>query len=172
MRRPTETVTEPNYFLSTFSAFSKRCWTGTPSIRSSFSRNRGAMKCQLCGRGAGGGGPFRGVSGITRTTIRWGIPVPGEEPHVLLRFGLTRDGVSERRWRPEYMKNRVSGRDIHLVGKDYSIFTLCTAGVLMACGLPLPKTDFGAWLAFSWTRQNEQVRGHVVCPPSIGTSSV
>jgi methionyl-tRNA synthetase len=73
--RPTETVTEENYFfkLSEFQQKLLDFYAANPDfIQPETRRNEVVSFVQ---------GGLRDLS-ITRTSIRWGIPVPGEAPHV------------------------------------------------------------------------------------------
>lgn len=95
-------------------------------------------------------GGLRDLS-ISRSSIRWGIPVPGDTSQVIYvwfdalfnyitgaGFG-TDQGLFARRW----------PATIHLVGKDIVRFhAVYWPAFLMAAGLPLPKTIFahGWWL--------------------------
>src|SRR5947207_374465 len=55
---------------------------------------------------------------ITRTTIRWGIPVPGEEPHVFYVWFDALTAYLSAVDGPEYEKRGMWPADLHLVGKD------------------------------------------------------
>src|SRR6266704_3306683 len=73
--RPTETVTEENYYFK-LSAFQKPLldfYKRNPTFIQPETR-----KNEIISFVEGG---LKDLS-ITRTTVRWGIPVPGEEPHV------------------------------------------------------------------------------------------
>ncbi|MBE3597123.1 MAG: methionine--tRNA ligase [Hydrogenibacillus sp.] len=88
---------------------------------------------------------------ISRTNFDWGIPMPNDPEHVLyvwvdalsnyitaLGYGSDDPSKFERYW----------PADVHLVGKDILRFhTIIWPALLMALGLPLPKTVFGhGWL--------------------------
>ena len=73
--RPTETVTEDNYFfkLSAFQNALLDFYKKNPDFIQPEARRNEVLSFVE--------GGLQDLS-ITRTTIRWGIPVPGEEPHV------------------------------------------------------------------------------------------
>jgi len=74
--RPTETITEENFFFK-LSAFQDACWSYTSANRSLSAPKRGRNEVMS----AFVKGGLNDLS-ITRTNIKWGIPVVGEEPHV------------------------------------------------------------------------------------------
>ena len=89
---------------------------------------------------------------ISRTTIRWGIPWPGDPRHVVyvwvdaltnymsaLGFGSEDDALWRRYWPAQ----------VHLVGKDILRFhAVYWPAFLMSAGLPLPECIYahGWWL--------------------------
>ncbi len=91
-------------------------------------------------------GGLRDLS-VSRTTFSWGIPVPGDEKHVIyvwidaLTNYLTAAGF------PDDVSAQWPA-DVHLIGKDilrfHAVYWPC---MLMAAGLPLPKRIFahGWW---------------------------
>lgn len=105
---------------------------------------------------------------VSRVSVNWGIPFPGEEDHVVyvwldaltnyisaLGFGSGDSSKYEEFW----------PADLHLVGKDILRFhCVYWPAFLMAAGLPLPKTIFGhGW----WMRDEAKMSkslGNVVRP--------
>lgn len=88
---------------------------------------------------------------ITRTTVKWGIPVPDDPKHTIyvwfdaLHNYLTGAGYEWDMARFE----RFWPADIHLIGKDILRFhAVFWPAFLMAAGFPLPRTVFahGWWL--------------------------
>src|SRR4051812_20386513 len=87
---------------------------------------------------------------ITRSTFDWGVPVPWDTSHVLyvwidalLNYVTAIGyGVDEERF------SSIWPADVHLVGKDILRFhAVIWPAMLMAAGLPLPKTVFAnGWL--------------------------
>src|SRR4051794_15801065 len=108
---------------------------------------------------------------ISRTSVKWGIPFPGNPDHVIyvwmdaltnyisaLGFGSHEHARFDRYW----------PADIHLVGKDIVRFhAVYWPAFLMSAGLPLPKRVVGhGW----WLRDNQKISkslGNVVRPYNI-----
>jgi methionyl-tRNA synthetase len=94
---------------------------------------------------------------ISRTKFTWGIPVPGDEQHVmyvwldalvnyLTAIGYPDDAAPRAKYWPA---------DLHLVGKEIIRFhAVYWPAFLMAAGLPLPKRVFShGW----WTVEGEKM---------------
>ncbi|MEP6536806.1 MAG: methionine--tRNA ligase [Bryobacteraceae bacterium] len=95
---------------------------------------------------------------ISRTTIKWGIPLPVEGNHV---FYVWFDALAT------YM-SAVDGEnlwpaDLHLIGKEIVRFhAIFWPAFLMAAGLPLPKRIFAhGWLLFENDKMSKS-RGNIV----------
>jgi len=95
---------------------------------------------------------------ISRTTIKWGIPVPNDDKHV---FYVWFDALTT------YM-SAVAGEDLwpadlHLIGKEIVRFhAIYWPAFLMAAGLPLPKRIFAhGWLLFENDKMSKS-RGNIV----------
>ncbi len=90
---------------------------------------------------------------VSRSTFKWGIPVPFDSKHVIY---VWIDALSNYITFPGYDPDGNNGElyekfwpaDIHLIGKDILRFhTIYWPILLMALGLPLPKKVFGhPWL--------------------------
>ncbi len=104
---------------------------------------------------------------ITRTTVKWGIPVPGDPKHTIyvwfdaLHNYVTGIGYD---WNMERYE-KFWPADIHLVGKDILRFhAVYWPAFLMASGLPLPRTVYGhGW----WLRDDTKMsksKGNVLDP--------
>lgn len=104
---------------------------------------------------------------ITRTTVKWGIPVPGDPKHTIyvwfdaLHNYVTGLGFD---WNMERFE-KFWPATIHLIGKDILRFhAVFWPAFLMAAGFPLPKTVFGhGW----WLRDDAKMsksRGNVLDP--------
>ncbi len=107
---------------------------------------------------------------VSRTSFRWGIPVPKDPAHVMyvwldaLTNYLTAIGypdVSSPLW-------RFWPADVHLVGKDILRFhAVIWPAILMAAGLPVPRMVFATgW----WTVEGEKMSksiGNVVAPATL-----
>jgi methionyl-tRNA synthetase len=155
--RPTETVTEENYFFR-LSAFQDRLlelYEKQPDfIRPDYRRN------ELIAFVKGG---LNDLS-ITRTSIKWGIPVPVEGHHVFyVWFDALISYISA-------VKNQAGmwPADLHLIAKDILRFhAIYWPAFLMAGDLPLPKQVFAhGWLLFEENKMSKS-RGNVVRPGPI-----
>ena len=115
-------------------------------------------------------GGLRDLS-VSRTTIRWGIPWPGNPDHVTyvwldaltnyisaLGFGSAEDEKFKRYW----------PADVHLIGKDIIRFhAVYWPAFLMSAGVELPRRVIGhGW----WLRDNQKISksvGNIVRPENI-----
>ena len=104
---------------------------------------------------------------ITRTTVRWGIPVPDDPKHTIyvwfdaLHNYLTGAGYD---WDMEKFE-KFWPADIHLIGKDILRFhAIFWPAFLMAAGFPLPGTVYGhGW----WLKDEAKMsksKGNVLDP--------
>ncbi len=95
---------------------------------------------------------------VSRTTFKWGIPVPGDEKHVIyvwidaltnyisaLGYSSEDDSAFQKYWPANF----------HIVGKDILRFhTVYWPTMLMSIGLPLPKSVFAhGW----WTVEGQKM---------------
>jgi methionyl-tRNA synthetase len=154
--RPTETVTEENYFfkLSAFGDKLLRLYEENPGFIGPETRRNEIASFVKQG--------LNDLS-ITRTSIHWGIPVPVEGKHV---FYVWFDALIS------YM-SAVKGEDLwpadlHLIGKDILRFhAIYWPAFLMAGGLPLPKKIFAhGWILVQESKMSKS-RGNVVRPLPI-----
>ncbi len=135
--RPTETVTEENYFfkLSAFQQPLLDFYRKNPTFIQPETRRNEILSFVE--------GGLRDLS-ITRTSIRWGIPVPGEEPHVFYVWFDALTAYLSAVGGPEYERRGFWPADLHLVGKDIIRFhTVYWPAFLMAAGLPVQKQAKG-----------------------------
>jgi methionyl-tRNA synthetase len=159
--RPTETVTEPNYFFK-LSAFQKPLldwYSEHPDFIHPEARRNEVLSFVE--------GGLRDLS-ITRTTIRWGIPVPGEEPHVFYVWFDALTAYLSAVGGPQYEKSGFWPADVHLVGKEIIRFhAVYWPAFLMAACLPLPKQIWAhGWLLMDSTKMSKSL-GNVVRPRPI-----
>ncbi|WP_020675800.1 methionine--tRNA ligase [Geopsychrobacter electrodiphilus] len=103
---------------------------------------------------------------ISRTSFSWGIPVPGNEKHVIyvwfdalsnyisaLGYPEDKDGLYENFWPV----------DVHVIGKDILRFhAVYWPTFLMAAGLPLPKKVFAhGWWTVEGQKMSKSLRNVV-----------
>jgi methionyl-tRNA synthetase len=149
--RPTETITEENFFFK-LSAFQEKLlalYESDPGFIQPETRRNEVISFVKAG--------LTDLS-ITRTNIKWGIPVEGEAPHV---FYVWFDALAT------YM-SAVEGEglwpaDLHLIGKEIVRFhAVYWPAFLMAAGLELPKQIFAhGWLLFENDKMSKS-RGNIV----------
>jgi methionyl-tRNA synthetase len=159
--RPLETLTEENYFFK-LSAFQKPLldfYRKNPEFIQPESR-----KNEIVSFVEGG---LKDLS-ITRTTIRWGIPVPGEEPHVFYVWFDALTAYLSAVGGPDYEKRGMWPADVHFVGKDIIRFhTVYWPAFLMAAMLPLPKQVWAhGWFLMDAAKMSKS-KGNVVLPRPI-----
>jgi methionyl-tRNA synthetase len=161
--RPTERVREENYFFK-LGDFQKRLlahYEAHPEFIQSESRRNEVLSFVQ--------GGLRDLS-ISRTTLKWGIPWPGDEKHVYyvwsdaLTSYLTGIGFADNP--KEYA--RLWPADLHLVGKEILRFhAVFWPAFLMAAGEPLPKQLFAhGWWLFDQEKMSKS-RGNVRRPQPI-----
>ena len=162
--RPTETVSEENYFFK-LSAFERKLlefYDQNPEfIRPETRRNEVIAFVK---------GGLRDLS-VSRTSFNWGIPVAGDEKHVVyvwldalanyitaLGWGTGDTSKFDKFW----------PADIHIVGKEITRFhCVYWPAFLMAAGLPLPKSIVAhGWLLFEESKMSKS-RGNIVRAETI-----
>jgi methionyl-tRNA synthetase len=157
--RLTETVSEENYFFK-LSAFEKKLlelYESNPGFMGPESTRREIISFVR--------GGLKDLS-VSRTTFEWGIPVPGDEKHVVyvwldalanyitaLGYGSDDDQKFKKFW----------PADIHLIGKEISRFhCVYWPAFLMAAGIPVPKSvRANGWLLFDQSKMSKS-RGNIV----------
>ncbi|PWT92819.1 MAG: methionine--tRNA ligase [Proteobacteria bacterium] len=159
--RPTETVTEENYFFR-LSAFQKPLldfYKKNPDFIQPESRRNEVLSFVE--------GGLKDLS-ITRTSIRWGIPVPGEESHVFYVWFDALTAYLSAVGGPNYEERGYWPADLHLVGKEIIRFhAVYWPAFLMAAMLPLPKQIWAhGWLLMDSSKMSKS-KGNVVKPRPI-----
>jgi methionyl-tRNA synthetase len=161
--RPTERIREENYFFK-LKDFQQRLlahYAANPEfIQPETRRNEVLAFVQ---------GGLRDLS-ISRTTLKWGIPWPGDEKHVYyvwsdaLTSYLTGIGFADNP--PEFA--RLWPADLHLIGKEILRFhAVFWPAFLMAAGIDLPKQLFAhGWWLFDQEKMSKS-RGNVRTPMPI-----
>jgi len=149
--RPTETITEENFFfkLSAFQEKLLQLYESQPDFIQPETRRNEVISFVKNG--------LTDLS-ITRTNIKWGIPVDGEAPHIfyvwfdaLIAYTSAVDG--ENLW----------PADLHLIGKEIVRFhAIYWPAFLMAAGLELPGRIYAhGWLLFENDKMSKS-RGNIV----------
>ena len=159
--RPTETITEENFFFK-LSAFQDRLldlYASHPDFIQPESSRKEVLSFVKSG--------LQDIS-ITRTTIKWGIPVPGEEPHVFYVWFDALIAYLTGAGGPEWKEKGLWPADLHVIGKEIVRFhAIFWPAFLMAAGLPLPKRIYAhGWLLFEHDKMSKS-RGNVVRPRPI-----
>ncbi|MDY8110493.1 methionine--tRNA ligase [Fulvimarina sp. 2208YS6-2-32] len=105
---------------------------------------------------------------ISRTTFDWGIPVPGDERHVMyvwvdaLTNYLTATGYLED---PNGERSGFWPADLHVIGKDITRFhSVYWPAFLMSAKLPLPKRVFAHGFLFNRGEKMSKSVGNVIDP--------
>jgi methionyl-tRNA synthetase len=159
--RPTETVTEDNYFfkLSAFQNVLLDFYKKNPDFIQPEARRNEVLAFVE--------GGLRDLS-ITRTSIRWGIPVPGEEPHVFYVWFDALTAYLSAVGGPDFERRGFWPADLHLVGKEIIRFhAVYWPAFLMAAQLPLPKQIWAhGWLLMDSAKMSKSL-GNVVKPRPI-----
>lgn len=157
--RVTETVSEENYFfrLSAFQDKLLAYYEAHPEFIQPESRRNEVIAFVR--------GGLRDLS-ISRTSFNWGIPVPGDEKHVIyvwldalanyitaLGYGSDDTTLFEKYW----------PADLHLIGKEISRFhCVYWPAFLMAADIALPKKIVAhGWLLFEQSKMSKS-RGNIV----------
>ena len=105
---------------------------------------------------------------ISRSTLDWGIPVPGHPEHVMyvwidaLNNYITATGLLNSGDNP---RKHYWPADVHVIGKDILRFhAIYWPAFLMSAGLPLPKRIFGHGFVLSKGEKMSKTVGNVVDP--------
>jgi methionyl-tRNA synthetase len=165
--RPTETVKEENYFfkLSAMQEPLLKLYEENPDlIKPEARRNevvafvKGGLKDQS----------------ISRTTFKWGIPVPDDPAHVIyvwfdaLCNYLTAIGFGQGDKRAEKNFAHYWPANVHMIGKEIVRFhCVYWPAFLLAAELPLPKNIIAhGWLLFEESKMSKS-RGNIVRSETI-----
>jgi methionyl-tRNA synthetase len=160
--RPTETVSEENYYFK-LSAFADKLlahYQQNPGFIRPETRRNEVIAFVKSG--------LRDLS-ISRSTFKWGVPVPGDPKHVMYVWldalinycsavGLGSKDEAEQKKFEHYWP-----ADVHMVGKEIIRFhCVYWPAFLMAAGLPLPKSVVAhGWLLFEESKMSKS-RGNIV----------
>lgn len=158
-------VKEPSYFfkLSAFEDKLLELYESQPDFVAPSSRKNEVVSFVK--------GGLRDLS-VSRTSFKWGIPVPGDDDHIMyvwidaltnyisaLGYPNMEEGSNFDKYWPA---------SLHVVGKDILRFhTVYWPAFLMAAGLPVPKRIFAhGW----WTKDGEKISkslGNVIDPVEL-----
>ena len=160
--RPTETVSEENYYFK-LSAFADRLlkfFQEHPDFIRPETRRNEVIAFVRSG--------LRDLS-ISRSTFKWGIPVPGDPKHVMYvwldalsnycaAIGLGSKDEEEQKKFGHYWP-----ADVHMIGKEIIRFhCVYWPAFLLAAELPLPKSVIAhGWLLFEESKMSKS-RGNIV----------
>jgi methionyl-tRNA synthetase len=165
--RPTETVHEENYFfkLSAMEDRLLKLYAEQPEfIRPEVRRNE-VVSFVRSG--------LRDLS-VSRTTFKWGIPVPGDPKHVIyvwldaLANYITAIGFGSDDPKDQKKFNHYWPADVHMIGKEIVRFhCVYWPAFLLAAELPLPKSIVAhGWLLFEENKMSKS-RGNIVRSETI-----
>jgi methionyl-tRNA synthetase len=165
--RPTETVQEENYFfkLSAMEDRLLKLYADQPDfIRPEVRRNEVISFVR---------GGLRDLS-VSRTTFKWGIPVPGDPRHVIyvwldaLANYITAIGFGSDDPKEQEKFKKYWPADVHMIGKEIVRFhCVYWPAFLLAAELPLPKSIVAhGWLLFEENKMSKS-RGNIVRSETI-----
>ncbi|MFI5088078.1 MAG: methionine--tRNA ligase, partial [Terriglobales bacterium] len=165
--RPTETVSEENYFfkLSAFEDKLLKLYTEQPNFIRPETRRNEVMAFVRSG--------LRDLS-ISRTSIQWGIPVPDDPRHVIyvwldaLSNYCTAIGFGSPDPKDQQKFAHYWPADVHMIGKEIVRFhCVYWPAFLMAVDEKLPKGVFAhGWLLFDQQKMSKS-KGNVAYPEPI-----
>jgi methionyl-tRNA synthetase len=158
----TETVSEENYFFK-LSAFERKLlefYEANPGFMGPESTRREVISFVR--------GGLKDLS-VSRTTFDWGIPVPGDEKHVVyvwldaLANYITALGYGSENLQDQEKFKKFWPADIHLIGKEISRFhCVYWPAFLMAAGIAVPRSvRANGWLLFDQGKMSKS-RGNIV----------
>jgi len=160
--RETETVSEENYFfkLSAFEHKLLEFYEANPDFMGPESTRREVISFVR--------GGLKDLS-VSRTSFSWGIPVPGDEKHVIyvwldaLVNYITALGYGSDDPADQARFAKFWPADMHLIGKEISRFhCVYWPAFLMAAGIPLPRSvRANGWLLFDQGKMSKS-RGNIV----------
>jgi len=170
--RPAELISEENYFFR-LSAYKDRLldlYKSQPQfVQPDFRMNEVRSFVE---------GDLRDIS-ISRKSIKWGIPWPGDPEHVFyvwydaltsymtaIGYGEGEDGEANPQFRKYWTAS--DAHVLHMIGKEIIRFhAVYWPAFLMAAELPLPKQIFAhGWLLFEQEKMSKS-KGNVAYPEPI-----
>src|SRR5690348_6760553 len=165
--RPTETVSEENYFfkLSAFAEKLLQYYQEHPEFIRPETRRNEVIAFVKSG--------LRDLS-ISRSTFKWGIPVPRDPKHVIyvwldaLSNYCTAIGFGSKEEEDQKKFEHYWPADVHMIGKEIIRFhCVYWPAFLLAAELPLPKSVIAhGWLLFEESKMSKS-RGNIVRSQTI-----
>ena len=160
--RITETVSEENYFFK-LSAFERKLlefYEANPGFMGPESTRREVISFVRSG--------LKDLS-VSRTSFSWGIPVPGDEKHVVyvwldaLANYIAALGYGSDEPADKARFEKFWPADLHLIGKEISRFhCVYWPAFLMAAGIAVPRSvRANGWLLFDQGKMSKS-RGNIV----------
>ena len=167
--RITETVSEENYFFK-LSAFERKLlefYEANPDFMQPESTRREVISFVRSG--------LKDLS-VSRTSFAWGIPVPGDEKHVIyvwldaLANYITALGYESDTPEDKKRFEKFWPADMHLIGKEISRFhCVYWPAFLMAAGIAPPRSvKANGWLLFEDTKMSKSI-GNIVRAETVDT---
>ncbi|HEY0493522.1 MAG TPA: methionine--tRNA ligase, partial [Candidatus Dormibacteraeota bacterium] len=108
---------------------------------------------------------------ISRSSIKWGIPFPGDEKHVVYVWGdaLVNYATGVGYGSDEAMFKRWWPADLHVIGKDITRFhCLYWPAMLLSAGLPVPRRVWAhGWMTMKGERMSKSA-GNYIDPMEAG----
>ena len=103
---------------------------------------------------------------ISRTSFDWGIPVPGNDKHIMY---VWLDALTNYLTAANFFgKKSFWPADIHIIGKDILRFhAVYWPAFLMAANIPLPKKVFGHGWILSGDEKMSKSKGNILDPIEI-----
>ncbi|WP_142290452.1 class I tRNA ligase family protein, partial [Staphylococcus aureus] len=106
----------------------------------------------------------------SRTTFDWGIPVPGDEKHVMYVWVDALTNYISALGYPDTTDGKWGywPADAHIIGKDISRFhAVYWPAFLMSAGIPLPKRVFAHGFLFNRGEKMSKSLGNTVTPQDV-----
>ena len=107
---------------------------------------------------------------ISRTSVRWGVPVPGDDAHIIyVWFDALSNYITALNWdEGDELYHKYWPADLHLVGKDIVRFhCVYWPAFLMSAELPLPQTIFGHGWWMMHSAKMSKTLGNVMKPDPL-----
>jgi methionyl-tRNA synthetase len=159
--RPAQRMQEENYFfkLTAFAGLLREFLGSHPDLVQPASRRNEVLGSYLDAKDG-----VMDIS-ISRNTLKWGIPVPGDAEHVIyVWFDALINYLSATGW-PKDSYHELWPADVHIIGKEIlRQHAVLWPAMLMAAGVELPKKVFGTgWIVNDGKKMSKSL-GNVVDP--------